>query len=410
MKTAAELLTFHHVTLPNGLTVIGEHNPEAKSVAAGFFVDTGARDERPEIAGVSHFLEHMTFKGTARRSAEAINREFDELGANYNAYTSEEHTVYYGAVLRERGERLLELLADMMRPSLREADFALEQKVILEEIAMYQDRPSYRVFDLGVARYFRDHPLGHSVLGSTTSVGGLTPEAMRNYFEARYAPDNMVLALAGNYDWERMLAQITELSAAWRPAKSARSYPPFTPSSGLEGATDPALARAHVAIYAPGVSAQDPRRYAAAVLATCLGDSSGSRLYWALVDKGLAESASLTHDGNDRVGAFVGYLATAPEQVGPVLEAYLATLRGAETGLNAEEWARAQRKLATALTLHAETPFGRLMSLGSSYLYTREYASLAEVVGRVFSATIDDAMALLAERPFSRPFAFTLRP
>jgi len=137
-------VTFHETTLKNGLTVIGEHNPGAQTFAAGYFVKTGARDETPEVAGVSHFLEHMMFKGTPKRSAEAINLEFDVLGANYNAYTSDERTVYYGAVLPERGAALLDLLSDMMRPALREDDFTLEKNVILEEIAMYEDCPRSR--------------------------------------------------------------------------------------------------------------------------------------------------------------------------------------------------------------------------------------------------------------------------
>ncbi len=404
-------LSFQETTLPNGLRVIGEHNPEAKSFAAGYFVNTGARDETPEVSGVSHFLEHMMFKGTARRSAEAINREFDELGANYNAYTSEEHTVYYGAVLPERGEKLLDLLSDMMRPALRDEDFEVEKNVILEEIAMYQDRPSYRVFDLGVERFFDGHPLGQSVLGSVQSIGDLSRGQMRGYFASRYAPNNMLLALAGNYDWERVLAQTAELTGGWQPFESARRYPELSPRSGLERVADPSLGRVHAAVYAPGVSAQDPLRYAAAVLAACLGDDSGSRLYWDIVDKGLADSASLSHDSSDRAGAFVGYLSTAPEHLEGVLETYLATLAAAEQGgLREDEWQRAQRKLATSLTLRGETPFGRLMSFGGSYLYTERYQSVAEVVEAVFAARREEAAEILAGRPFTRPFALVLAP
>ena len=153
-------LTFQKTTLDNGLTIIGEHNPEAQSFAAGYFVKTGSRDETQEVAGVSHFLEHMMFKGTPRRSPADINREFDELGANYNAYTSDERTVYYGAVLPERGPKLLDLLSDMMRPALRQEDFDLEKNVILEEIAMYEDRPSFKVFEEGNEHFYNGHPLG----------------------------------------------------------------------------------------------------------------------------------------------------------------------------------------------------------------------------------------------------------
>jgi predicted Zn-dependent peptidase len=155
----------HLHQLENGLTIVGEHVPSARSLAMGFFVKTGARDETPEVNGVSHFLEHMMFKGTQRRSPEDVNREFDEMGARYNAFTSEENTVYYGNVLPKFQNRLLDLLADMMRPALRDEDFDMEKNVILEEIAMYQDRPQFLVFDLARETYFDNHPLGASILG-----------------------------------------------------------------------------------------------------------------------------------------------------------------------------------------------------------------------------------------------------
>ncbi len=157
-------------TLPNGLEIVGEHNPAAQSIALGFFTRTGSRDETPEISGVSHFLEHMMFKGTESRSAADVNREFDEMGANYNAFTSEENTVYYGAVLPEFQSQLLGLLGDMLRPSLRQDDFNTEKKVILEEIAMYKDRPHFTLFDLARETYHHGHSLGNSVLGSTESI------------------------------------------------------------------------------------------------------------------------------------------------------------------------------------------------------------------------------------------------
>lgn len=404
-------MTFQHTTLENGLTVIGEHNPRAQSVAAGYFVNTGARDEDAAASGVSHFLEHMMFKGTAKRSPEDINREFDELGANYNAYTSEERTVYYGAVLSERASRLLDLLTDMMRPSLRVEDFDIEKNVILEEIAMYEDRPNFKVFELGNERYYRSHPLGNSVLGSVKSITELKKAQMQAYFEARYAPNNMLLSVAGNYEWDAVLEQVAEATQSWQPFETSRRYPELEPRTGRDEERDPRLNRAHVAFFAPGVSAQSELRYAAAVLANLIGDSTGSRLYWDIVDKGLADSASLSHDSADRAGAFVGYLSTAPEAVERVRDIYLNVLARVETeGVSEEEWRRAQRKLATSLTLRGETPFGRLMSLGSAYLYTGEYRSVQDMVAAIFSASLEDAATLLSNKPFSQAYSLSLMP
>src|SRR5947209_20604230 len=180
-------MKFLRESLPNGLTVIGEQNPAALSMAAGYFARTGARDEAPQVSGVSHFLEHMAFKGSARRSADDVNREFDEIGAQYNAFTSEENTVYYGAVLPEFQERSLDLLTDMMRPALRTDDFDVEKNVILEEIALYQDRPQFTVMVQARETFFDKHPLGHSVLGTPESIGALQQDQMREYFQRRYA-------------------------------------------------------------------------------------------------------------------------------------------------------------------------------------------------------------------------------
>src|SRR6266700_3867048 len=169
----SEMIRYDRVTLDNGLNIVGEFNDGAQSMAAGYFVRTGARDETAGISGCSHFLEHMMFKGTNRRSADDVNREFDEIGAQYNAFTSEENTVYYGAVLPEYQRRVVDLLTDMMRPALREPDFDVEKNVILEEIALYQDRPQFTVMDDARAAFYDGHPLGNSVLGTTESIQAL---------------------------------------------------------------------------------------------------------------------------------------------------------------------------------------------------------------------------------------------
>ena len=404
-------MSFHQTTLANQLTIIGEHNPKAQSFAAGYFVNTGSRDEHADISGVSHFLEHMMFKGTARRSPEDINLEFDAMGANYNAYTNEERTVYYGAVLPERASELLDLLTDMMRPALRKEDFEVEKNVILEEIAMYQDRPSFTVFEKGNQHFYNGHPLGNSILGTADSIKTLSVAQMNTYFNARYAPNNMTLVLAGNYDWDAVIAQINTQSTSWKAFETHRTYPKLQAKRGLEHEQDPSLKRSHMAFFAPGVSAQDDLHYAAALLASCIGDSSGSRLYWSLVDKGLVDSASLYHEVSDGLGMYIGYLSTAPEQLEQVSDIFRKELRKVETeGLTPEEWQRAQRKLATSLTLRGETPFGRLMYLGSSYLYNRRYQSVPDLIEAIYKGSLNDAQTLLDKKPFSELFSFSMQP
>src|SRR5438552_4400825 len=166
-------MPFHSHKLANGLQLIGETSPSARSVSLGFFVRTGSRDETPEVSGVSHFLEHMVFKGTPRRSADDVNKDFDRIGANYNAFTSEENTVFYAAVLPEYLPQAGDILADILRPSLRNEDFDMEKKVIIEEIGMYDDQPMMSAYDRAKRIYFADHPLGNTILATKESLAAL---------------------------------------------------------------------------------------------------------------------------------------------------------------------------------------------------------------------------------------------
>ena len=202
-------MPFHSYKLPNGLQLIGETTPSTRSVALGFFVRTGSRDETPEVSGVSHFLEHMLFKGTPRRTALDVNLDFDRIGASYNAYTSEENTVYYAAVLPEYLPKAVDILADILRPSLRGDDFDTEKKVILEEIKMYEDQPGSVASENARRIYYASHPLGHSVLGTSASVTALTRDQMHGYFSRRYSPTNIIVSAAGNYDWNELVRLAT---------------------------------------------------------------------------------------------------------------------------------------------------------------------------------------------------------
>src|SRR5262245_58000135 len=193
-------MPFHQTTLPNGLTILGETSPSARTVALGFFVRTGARDERPEESGVTHYLEHMVFKGTPRRSAEDVNRDFDRIGADYNAFTSEENTVFHAAVLPEYLPPALDILADILRPSLRQDDFGMEKKVIIEEIGMYEDQPMFSAFDHAKRLHFGEHTLGQSILGTVESIRALTRDQMHAYFERRYVAPNITAVAEGSYN------------------------------------------------------------------------------------------------------------------------------------------------------------------------------------------------------------------
>ncbi len=379
-------MQFQETKLPNGLAVIAEVNPSAASMAVGFFTRTGSRDETPALAGVSHFLEHMMFKGTARRSAFDINREFDEMGAIYNAFTSEENTVYYAAVLPEFQSRALHLLGDMLRPALRAEDFDTEKKVILEEIALYQDQPQFRLYEKLMARHFSPHPLGNSILGTPESIRQLGREDMAGYFQRRYSPGNVTLVGVGNLQWEALVADARQACAHWREAPAGRDTPdtPGTMTGGV--ITDGKLLRQHVGMISSGPSAQDERRYAAHLMATILGDETGSRLFYALIAPAIAEEASCTFRPFDGTGAFYTFLCADPGRASEALRIARAEYaRFQDEGPTEAELVAAKNKTASAATLEGELPMGRLAAVGSDWVYRKDYRPLPEHIRRILA-------------------------
>lgn len=401
----------HHHRFEHGLEVIAEIRPWARSAAAGWFVAAGARDEPAERAGLSHFLEHLAFKGGEGWDADGMNRAFDEIGARYNAYTSEERTVYYGAALPERFDRLLELLTELLVPDLDEQDVEIERRVILEEIAMVHDAPDERVVELAVPRYWAGHPLGRSILGSEATLGAIDVDALQAYRRAHYAPDRLTLALSGRVDWERTLAWVEVATRDWKPSGRARARPTPAPCRGDERIADADVARSHAAVFAPGVPAEAGAHVAAALLAAVLGDEEAGALHWALVDPGHADEAGLVHEALDGAGAYVGWASCAPEQACAVIAGLRQVLSEAQDRpVDAAAWRRAQRAQATGLTLQAETPFGRLMSLGEAWLERRALRSVEALVEEVLATPPQAGERLLAARPFDELYTLTLGP
>lgn len=391
---------FHQHRLPNGLDVVAECNDAAHTAAVGFFVKAGARDEDPQLMGVSHFLEHMMFKGTARRSADDVNREFDEIGANYNAYTSHEETVYFAQVLPEYLPRAVDLLGDMLRPALRRDDFAMEKNVILEEIGMYDDRPYWRLHDAMLEHYFQGSPLGFRVLGTTQTIGQLSVEQMCGYFDRRYVPDNMTVAAAGKITFEQLLADVEKVTDHWRGGGAQRAYGETALVDREMTFQDAKLNRHYLAAMCPAPPSQDDRRYVARVLADVLGDTEGSRLYWALVDPGLADEADFSYVPQDHVGSFVAFCSCDPDRAAQVKRILLRTLDGYASDIDPDEIERAKNKLATQATLQDESPSGRMRSLGMQWTYLNHYLPLEVELQRLMAVTPDDIRSLVTQMPF----------
>jgi predicted Zn-dependent peptidase len=391
-------MDFKYNKLSNGLVLISEINPSSKSAAVGFFVRTGSRDETQQINGVSHFLEHMLFKGTEKLSAFEVNEMFDKTGAQFNAGTNEENTIYYAAVLPEYLVEVTELWAQLMRPALRNEDFNIEKNVIKEEIAMYKDTPSFDVIERCRTLHFDDHPCGNSVLGSEESIDNLTATQMRDYFNRRYAPNNMVLACAGNFDWDQVCAVASDYCGRWQEQKVERKLQPGNGSNKKERVVKENLVREHICLMSAGVSAQDPRRFAASLLGTIIGDDVGSRYFWELVDKALAEAATMQFSAMDGTGVFYSYLRCNSDKFNKVLDTVNGIFQNLlQNGVTEDELTKAKNKVLSALVIKNELPMGRLDNIGSNWIYLGQYRSIEDEMNAIKTVGIDDINSLAEE-------------
>jgi predicted Zn-dependent peptidase len=405
------MLTFKKAQLKNGLDVVAEINPSSHSSAVGFMVKTGSRDESPDVAGVSHFLEHMMFKGTATRNSQQVNEEFDAMGAKNNAFTSNEVTCYWAQVLPEFTERALALLSDMMRPALRPEDFDMEKKVILEEIALYLDRPSHILFEAVMADHFENHPMAKSVLGSKESITALSRDQMKTYFDARYGPGNMVLAAAGNIDFDEFVKLAEKYCGHWPRVSVQRAYPAPTLHQKRRHIQDAKLKRHYIAGLCPGPSAQDDARYPAMVLSDVLGDHEGSRLFWALVEPGLADEADFSFYPHDKTGSFLIYASCDPERAAQVEGILLNELnKVVKEGLTLDEVQRSKNKIETGTVLQGESTLARMRGLASRWTYNREYRSLEEDLAKLESINKDALVNVAGADKFGPMTITTLGP
>jgi predicted Zn-dependent peptidase len=298
-----------------------------------------------------------------------------------------------------------------MRPALREDDFNMEKNVILEEIAMYWDRPQFRVFEQLRESYYGNHPLGASILGSAESIKNLSAAQMRKYFSQRYAANNLTLVLTGNFDWEKACADAENWCANWNTADVPRALPDHQAVAKTERLADDKTNRTHIALMSPGFSAQDPRRMAAEVASEVIGAGDGSHLYWALVHPGIAEAAQIGHDANDGDGAFYGYLLADPERSAQALETFKKVVSDAcKNGLTEQEVERAKRRLATHILLGSETPMGRMRPLGMDQVYRKQYRSAQDLREQVQAVSVNEVNGLLAESTFDAATVVILEP
>ena len=369
-------------TLPNGLEIVAECNAAAYSTALGFFVRTGARDETDAVAGVSHFLEHMVFKGTPSRSADDVNREFDEMGAHYNAFTNEENTVFYAAVLPEHQDRAGRAAGRHPPPVAARGRFRHREAGDPRRDPDVRGPAAVRGRRQVPGAALRLAPAGPQRAGHRREHRRPAGRGDARLFPPALQPGQH---RAGRRRPDRLRRPGGAGRAALRRLGAGRGRSNDRAGRGRRRISGAAQGNRHAAVPAAGCrrpAAEDDDRYAAKLLATVLGDDSGSRLYWELVDPGLAEHASLSHGEHQGAGMMMTYMSCDPEHAADNLQRILNVYRRAEAeGVTAAELEQAKSKIRSRIVLSSERPRGRLFAVGSDWVYRREYRPTAARLG-----------------------------
>jgi predicted Zn-dependent peptidase len=392
--------------LPGGLRVLTETMPGVLSATLGIWVGVGSRDETEEVAGSSHFLEHLLFKGTTSRTALEIATAMDAVGGEMNAFTAKEHTCFYANVLASDLPLAVGILSDLVTEACNTAaDLESERTVVLEEIAMRDDEPADAVHDLFAETLFGDSPLGRSVLGTVESIEGLTRDDVDGWYRRRYTMPSIVVTAAGRVDHQQVLDLVTaafggRLSGDVPPAPLREGDGPvLTAPARRTGLLHRRTEQTHLLLGSPGLARLDERRYAAAVLETAVGGGMSSRLFQEIREKrGLVYSvgSALTHYAG--TGAFSVYAGCSPKRVPEVLRLVREELaRVAADGLTAEEVARGRGQLKGGMVLGLEDTGSRMSRLGKSELSFGEYLPVREVLGRLDAVTEDEVRAVAAD-------------
>jgi predicted Zn-dependent peptidase len=385
--------------LPSGLSLVTERMEDSRSVCIGFWVGTGSRDEDPERSGASHFLEHLLFKGTDARSATAIAEAVDEVGGDFNAFTTKEYTSFYIRLLAEHVSLGLDILSDIMwRPALRPVDLDAERQVILDEILMHADEPSDEAAEQSSAALFPGHPLGREVLGTQESVTEMTADRIRAFFELHYRPGNMVVAVAGDLDHTEVATGLESRFAGQPGGATPDRRPPGDKVEPLL-VTHRTTEQAHLVLAARSVDRFDPSRYALAVLNHVLGGGLSSRLFQEIRERrGLAYSVWSERVAYHDAGSVSVGMGTAPEHVPEVLDIVSAELeRLGEDGITERELAIAKGNLRAETLLACEDSGARMSRIGSGLLLHDEVLPVDEVLSRVAALTLEDVHAAAAE-------------
>jgi predicted Zn-dependent peptidase len=392
--------------LPGGLRIITEAMPGVRSASVGVWVPVGSRDETPSLAGTSHFLEHLLFKGTTKRSALDIASEMDAVGGEFNAFTEKEHTCYYATVLDRDLPLAIDIIGDVvLDATIAAQDVDVERGVVLEEIAMRDDDPADLVHDEFAAALFGDVPLGRSILGSEESIHSLTRRQIHGYYRRRYTTDAMVVSVAGNVDHGAVVRLVRRAfdgrlddSLAPRPPRPSVNGWSATPARDVFVRQDD-TEQANVVLGCHGVSRHDPRRFAVGVLSSALGGGMSSRLFQRVrEERGLAYSVYSFSSGFADTGMFGVYAGCQPGKTDEVLSLIRTELDAAAHGaLTAAEIERGKGQMRGATVLGLEDAGSRMTRIGKSEIAYGDVLGVDEVLARIDAVTPEDVSEVAAE-------------
>jgi predicted Zn-dependent peptidase len=385
---------------PNGLTLLTESMPHVRSVALGIWLNTGSRQERPERNGISHFIEHMVFKGTTNRSAEQIARSMDSIGGHLDAFTAKECVSFNAIVLDQHFTTAMDVLSDLvLNPLFDPQDIARERSVVLEEIKSEEDNPDYLLHETFTKRFWKGHPLGRPILGTRQTVGSLDRGAIREQFERSYTPNNMVIAAAGFLDHRRVADWVEKHFRHLKKSnhRPAERTPRIEPHITLKNKDF--LEQAHLCLGVPSYPLAHEKRYGCYVLSTLLGGGMSSRLFQKIRERqGLAYSVFSELTPYRDTGSLLVCAGTSPGNVPKVLASVMEEFRDLKEKLvSREELQRAKDQLKGSMMLSLESTASRMSNLARHEMYFGRFLTLDEMIQKIEAVTAREILALARE-------------
>ena len=399
-------MSVRRTVLPSGLRIVTEEVPSVRSAAIGIWVNVGSRDETPAVAGASHFLEHLLFKGTTRRTALEISATIEAVGGEMNAFTSKEYTCFYARVIDTDLPMAIDVVSDLITSSIVSAlDVDAERKVVLEEIAMRDDDPSDLVHDLYAETYYGDTTLGRPILGTIKSIKEMSRGSVFNYYKKKYLPQDLVVAVAGNIKHKRVVAMVEEALSRdnFLDVKGAPQIRPNTPVKTKPVHTVGLLTRkteqAHMFYGMEGVARADDRRFAMGVLASALGGGMSSRLFQEIREKrGLAYSVyayAQQFAGSGQIGFYAGCNPTKAIEVVEIIREVLADV--AENGMSHEEIERAKGAVRGSLVLSQEDSASRMSRIGKNEIVYGQVMGFDDILKAISRVNPTDVREIASE-------------